>query len=239
MTDSEGKGERLTPQDPTELERAQAHFLHDLRAGRQPSVEPYLQRLPHDEHELLDFAFYAEAVDASLPDFDEVPATQLSHSARAALDRIARSFAPHDAATPAPGKRSRRSQTGGRSLTSLVGAGHASSVEPAALAQRVGLTVDLLALLDAHAVLPETIPPALVERLAAALGVREDAVASYLRAPAARKVAEAPAPYAAEALPAPARVPFLEAIRASALDEDRKREWAALADGKPHGPHPR
>jgi hypothetical protein len=239
MTDSEGKGERLTPQGPTELERAQAHFLYELRAGRQPSVDPYLPRLPRDEHELLAFAFYAEAVDAHLPDFDDVPATQLSQSAQTALDRIARSFAPHDAARSAPGKRGRRGQTGGRTLNSLVGAGRASSVEPAALAQRVGLTVDLLALLDARAILPETIPPALVERLAGALGVRADAVASYLRAPAARKVAEAPAPYAAESATAPTRVPFQEAIRASALDEDRKREWAALADGEPPSSDPR
>jgi hypothetical protein len=101
------------------------------------------------------------------------------------------------------------------------------------------LTVDLLALLDARAILPETIPPVLVERLAGALGVREDAVAGYLRAPAARKVAEAPAPYTAESASAPTRVPFPEAIRASALDEDRKREWAALADGDLHGSDPR
>lgn len=233
MTSPDAKAKSQSPRVPSALERAQEEYLNEVRAHRQPRVEHYIQRLPQHERELLAFAFYAETIAADLPEFDAVPEARLNQPAQDAIARIAQTFAPSNSAGVLPGTSAprRRTPAGGAStLISLAEVGREASATQESLAERVGLTPDILILLDQRAIEPETIPLLLVERLADTLGIRAQVVASYLRAPSARKVAEAPAAYSAQTHAPLPRISFSEAVRASMLlGDERKREWASLA----------
>lgn len=240
MAGPNDSGERLAAPGPTALERAQAHYLDELRANRQPNIEDYIQRLPEHRRTLLEFAFYAETIAAGLPDFDPVPPARLSPHAQQALAWIADASARGEAQVPdgtVPDRPGR--QRGERAPAGLLVAARTAHLAPAMLAQRVGLTEDVLALLDQRMLLPETIPDALIARLADALNLpARDVTRSLRRSSSARRVAESGAAYGRRQQSQPPRVAFIEAVHASTLDDERKREWAALVAAEAHGAGP-
>ncbi len=78
---------------------------------------------------------------------------------------------------------------------------------------------------EARAIAVATIPPTLVRRLADTLNVTPEAVASYL---GAARPGDAGAFYYADQPPTQQQEPFLDAVQASALSPERKREWAEI-----------
>lgn len=225
-------GERELPSSPTELERARTQFVDDVRAGRHPDIEQYIQRLPNLEGELRAFALYVETIDAGLPDSDAVADPALSEAARAALEHIAQRNGVATGSQASAGSEPRPGRVAASGTSNLVSAGRAAGIAPDMLARRVGVSLDLLALLDRGAIDPATVPGVLITRLAALLGVSQQTVARYVQGPALRKVAEATAPYVIADHSTAGRMSFREAVRQSALSAEQKREWAAALDAE-------
>lgn len=200
-----------------EIDRITAQYAEDYRGGRAPRLEEYLRRYPHYTRELTEFALYFHTVgiDAVAP--AEAPAAELSPAARTALTRIrerneaAAALAASTVSAPA--------------IEGLVKRGVTVGYSPKTLAESVGLTTDLLAKLEARVIAVASIPPTLVTRLADALKVAPGAVATYL---GAARPGQAGAFYYADQPPTQQQESFLDAVRASDLSPERKREWAEI-----------
>jgi hypothetical protein len=192
-----------------EIDRITAKYADDLRYGRAPRIEDYVQQYPEYARELLEFAMYYHTVgfDASEP--EDVQAANLSPAAQQALARI-RSRRTAAAAAAAP-------------LEGLVKQAAAIGYSPRTLAEAVGLTTELLGRLEARAISVATIPPTLVRRFAHLLQVTPEAVAAYL---GAARAGEGGVFYYADQPPTHQQQSFLDAVQSSALPTERKQEWA-------------
>jgi helix-turn-helix protein len=188
-----------------EIDRITAQYADDYRNGRAPRMEEYVQRYPHYARELLEFAVYFHTVGFDAAEPDEVPAADLSPAAQKALAQI----------------RMRRASASSQPLEGLVKQGATIGYSPKTLADAVGLTTDLLGKLEAGA----TIPSTLVRRLADALKVAPDAVATYL---GAARPGQAGAFYYSDQPPTQQQEPFLDAVQTSALSTEQKHKWADI-----------
>lgn len=197
---------RRQQQRQYEIDRVTAQYAEDYRSGRAPRMEEYVRRYPQYTRELLEFAVYFHTVGFDAAEPDEVPAAELSSAAQKALARI----------------REQRMATASAPIEGLVKHGATVGYAPRRLAESVGLTTDLLGKLEARAIAVATIPPTLVRRLADALKVAPEAVAAYL---GAARPGQAGAFYYADQPPTQQQESFLDAVQASALSPDLKREW--------------
>jgi hypothetical protein len=96
---------------------------------------------------------------------------------------------------------------------------------PPQLAAAVGLTTPLLARLEAHKIAVATIPRTLIQRLADALKTAPEVIGAYL---GATHAGQAGAFYYADQQPTEKQESFLDAVQASALTPEQKREWAEV-----------
>lgn len=192
-----------------ELERLTARYADDFRAGKAPRIEDYIRRYPQYAVELGEFFVYFHTVgeEAIVP--DAVPAPQLSPAAQKAMARIRQQYTQQTA------------------LDSLTRQGIKLNLAPPQLAERVGLSTDVILRLEARAIAAASIPRTLIQRLAAALQVRPDAVVSFLSG--ASGLAEQPGFYYADQAPTQRQDNFLDAIRASSqLSAEGKAEWERI-----------
>jgi hypothetical protein len=192
-----------------EIDRITAQYADDYRNGRAPRMEEYVQRYPHYARELLEFAVYFHTVGFDAAEPDEVPAADLSPAAQKALAQI----------------RMRRASASSQPLEGLVKQGATIGYSPKTLADAVGLTTDLLGKLEARVIAGATIPSTLVRRLADALKVAPDAVATYL---GAARPGQAGAFYYSDQPPTQQQEPFLDAVQTSALSPEQKQNWADI-----------
>jgi len=205
---SRSPADKMTPrQRQYEIDRITARYVEEHHAGRSPRVEDYVRQYPQYAREIRLFVTEYLLLGQRLPEPDPVPAESLSLAALAALARI-RTELP---ASTAP-------------IAGLVTRGIEQGYPLPRLAAAVGISMDVLAKLDAKAIAASTVPFTLVERLAEKLRATPAAVAAFL-------VGSAPAAalYYAEQAPEQRQESFLDAIQASgALDERAKQEWAAI-----------
>jgi hypothetical protein len=126
-----------------------------------------------------------------------------------------------------------------QALTSLLARGRAhAGLAPRALAGRLDVGVDVLALLEERLITPDSIVQPFLARLAGVLGTSVDAVRRYLAAPPP-PVAHGVAYHAPEGHTPAQRMSFAEAIAASNLTTpEQKARWLApdAADRAPDGP---
>ncbi|MGZ3715932.1 MAG: hypothetical protein ACXVA4_10975, partial [Ktedonobacterales bacterium] len=116
-------------------------------------------------------------------------------------------------------------------IEGLVKQGAKAGYSARKLAEAVGLTIDVLAKLEARVIAVATIPPTLVTRLATTLQVLPDAVAAYL---GATRPGQAGAFYYADQQPTQQQESFLDAVQASMLSPERKQEWATIVENDTH-----
>jgi hypothetical protein len=127
-----------------------------------------------------------------------------------------------------------------QALTGLLARGREhAGLAPRALAVRLGVGVDVLALLEERLITPDSIVPPFLARLAGVLGTSVDAVRRYLAAPPP-SVAHGVAYHAPEGHAPERRMSFAEAIVASNLTTpEQKAHWLApdvderVSDGPP------
>jgi hypothetical protein len=181
------------------IDRITAQYVDEFRTGRSPRIEEYVKTYPEYTRDLLEFAVYFHTVGFDAAEPDEVPAAVLSPGADKALTRIR-----------------------GLHIEGLVKQGTTVGYSPLGLAEAVGITTDLLGKLEARVITVATIPPTLVGRLAEALKVAPDAVASYL---GAARPGQAGVFYYADQPPTQQQEAFLDAIQASALSPELKLDW--------------
>jgi hypothetical protein len=206
---------RLQRERQYQLDRITYHYVEEYRAGRTPSIEDYIQQYPEFAAELVEFALYFHTVGSSLPDADASPATELSRAAQRVLAHLREQ---HTAA-------SARVEGATTAIEGLVSQGAKVGQSAQQLAGTVGLSIDVLAKLEAHAITASTIPRTLILRLANALQVAPETVAAFF---GLTPSAQAGVFYYADQPPAQQQQSFLDAVQASTLSPDRKLEWATI-----------
>src|SRR5690348_5507609 len=146
-----------------EVDRITAQYADDYRSSLAPRIEAYLQRYPAYASELLEFALYFHTIGFDAEALDVSPASALSAAAQRAMQQIRQRNAA-TTATPAV-----------QSIEGLVKQGAKVGYSARKLAEAVGLTIDVLAKLEARVIAVATIPPTLVTRLATTLQVLPEA----------------------------------------------------------------
>lgn len=109
-------------------------------------------------------------------------------------------------------------------LTSLLAQarGHAG-LDARALARKLGLGVDVLAVLEERQVVGSSVPPSALRRIGTAIGASAEAVAAYLMQPASGRVAVYHAPRGHQAA---RQLSFGDVLAQSALTTDaQKKSW--------------
>lgn len=199
--------EKISPrQRQYQIDRITAQYVEERRAGRAPRVDDYTRRYPAYAREIRLFVADYLLTGEHLPELDLVPVAPHSPAVLAALAQIRMETPP-----VAP-------------LAGLVSRGIDVGWAPPQLAAAVGVSMDVLAKLDARAVAAGTVPFTLVERLAEKLQAVPEAVVAFLVGAAP---AQAAAHYYAEQAPEQRQESFLDAIQASgSLDARAKQEWA-------------
>ena len=190
-------------------------YTEAYRSGQAPRIEDYVERYPELASELLEFAVYYHTIGFATESLDGPPAAELSPAAEKALARIRERSAAYTqapAAAVAP-------------IESLFARGMDLKLAPPQLAATVGLTAPLLARLDARKIAVATIPRTLIQRLADALKTAPEVIAAYL---GATQAGQAGAFYYADQPPTETQESFLDAVQASALTPEQKREWAEV-----------
>jgi len=191
-----------------DVERITARYMDEYRAGLAPRAAAYIKQYPQYARELADFFLYFHAVAVDLPDPDPAPTSPMPSAAVAALARYRERYAQEYA------------------LAGLAKRGLEVGVAPPTLAAKVGVSLDLFARLEAHAIAAATIPRTLVQRFAEALRVAPEAVASYLSG--AQGGQPASAFFYAETAPQTGQDSFLDAVRASDLLPADQQEWERI-----------
>jgi len=199
-----------------EIDHITFHYATEFRSGRNPRIEEYIQRYPAYADELLEYALYFHAFGIDSEPMEEPAELSLSPAGEKVMARI-RAQNPEAAAT-APVV-----------IQSLVQLGLDAKYSPPQLAAAVGLTVDLLGKLQAHAIAAATIPRALIQRFADVLQTAPEAIAAYLNASPAGGF------YMADQQPDQQQESFLGAVEASALSPEGKREWAEIMNAEAPG----
>ncbi len=200
-----------------EIDSITFQYSEEYRQGRHPRIQEYVRRYPQYASELLDYALYFHTVGFDSPPLEEPADLALSPESAAALARIwERSGANAPDTAPA---------SADAPITSLSARGMALKLAPPQLAAAVGLTTPLLARLEAHKIAVATIPRTLIQRLADALKTAPEVIGAYL---GATQAGQAGAFYYADQQPTEKQESFLDAVQASALTPEQKREWAEV-----------
>ena len=189
-----------------EIDGIIARYIDAYHAGQSPRIEDYVQRYPHYSSELLEFAVYYHTIGFATESLDGQPDPALAPAAEKAMAWI----------------REQRERPAPVAIQSLVQLGLDAKYSPPQLAAAVGLTVDLLGKLQAHAIAAATIPRTLIQRFADVLQAAPEAIAAYLSASPAGGF------YMADQQPDQQQESFLDAVEASALSPEGKREWAEI-----------
>jgi len=200
-----------------EIDRITARYEDEYRAGKSPKIAEYIQRYPHYAQELAEFAlfYHTQGLDQGEP--GPTAASQLSPAAQATRARLHEQVLSH--ANPP--------------LSGIIKQGRQAGYMAPKLAEMVGLSLDILAKLDAHAIIGASIPRALIRRLADTLRVSPEAVASYL---GHQQAAPGGAFFYAEQAPEQRQESFLEAVQNSpVLSPEQKRAWAEAAEQEKSG----
>ncbi len=191
-----------------EIDSIIAQYVDAYHSGQSSHIEDFVERYPQYASELLEFAVYYHTVGFATESLAGPLEPTLSPEGEAILARIRELSA---ASAPA-------------AIESLVKQGVLAGYSPPQLAEAVGLTPELLGRLEARAIAASSIPHALFQRLAATLKTAPEAIAAYLGA------APAGGFYLADQPPAQEQESFLDAVQASTLSPERKREWAEIVN---------
>ncbi|HEU5199859.1 MAG TPA: hypothetical protein VFU32_09490 [Ktedonobacterales bacterium] len=234
MANSNQQDAQARRQQQYELQRILARYQHEYHTGKSPRIEAYVQQYPQFAAELIDFAFYFHTIAADLPEPGATPAATLSPAAEKALVQI-KAAEPEPEATPAAGESAAAAEAPAQistqpapTISGLFQQGLDAGYAPPELAESLGISWDVLAKLEAHAISVTSIPRTLIQRIAGTLSVLPETILAYLREATA---GQAGTFYYADQPPTQQQETFLEAIQASPeLSSQQKGEWAKIVE---------
>jgi hypothetical protein len=192
-----------------EIDRLTAQYVEDYQAGRSPRVEDYIQRYPQYAAELIDFVLYYHTVVETLPDPEPQPSAALSPEAQSVLARIHETLSS-SAASP---------------ITSLTERARELGLQPRQLAADLGISTGVLGMLNARAIIAQSLPRTLIDRLAQSLRVAPDAILAFFNLTGA---AQAGGFFFADRPPDQRQDTFVDAVLQSNMTDEQKREWSEI-----------
>jgi hypothetical protein len=213
--------------------RITAHYVAELREGRQPRLSDYLLRYPQYADAITDFVTYYHALEVDVPVEAPVASKEasrasmlppLSESSRVAMDRAW----------------NRLSQAGGvdsnSSMTLQLAANKRQKSLPQ-LAAEVGVSVDIMEKLAQSMIDVATIPKGVLKRLAQALVEPLDVISGILAVSANKRmvhgVAESAGDYSVGEQSHIQTQSFREAVeRSPNLSNGQKDVWRGILDAE-------
>lgn len=196
-----------------EIDRITFQYATAFRSGRNPRIENYVRRYPQYTGELMEYALYFHTVGFDSEPLEEPEELKLSPAGEKAMawireQRVA--YAPVDSVDAIEG---------------LVKQGNTVGFTPPQLAEAVGLTVSLLGRIETRVIDAASIPHTLFRRLATTLKTSPEAITAYL---GVTQTGQGGGFFYADQPPDQKQQSFLDAVQASALSPERKREWADI-----------
>lgn len=195
------------------VQRITARYVEEVRSGHQPAMSDYLARYPQFADEIADFIAYYHAVEVDLPhETDQMPIlTEQFHEAiDTAWERVGQS----------------QGQVTGK-VTSLLARARELHLSLSQLADKLGVSADVVLKLEQHTIEASSIPGELIALLAKVLQQPSQVVQAFFGITVQQRVTEARAYYRVDGQVQS----FREAIEESAqLSEDQRRRWRELLD---------
>ena len=195
--------------------RITAQYVDEVCAGQEPKVSDYLARYPQFAGEIADFVAYYHTVEAGLPGETAI-ASPLAGDLRIAMNSAR--------------KRVLQAETQS-TLTTLLVTLHKQRLTLSQLADKVGLSEDIVAKLEQRRIKASSIPGEIYKRLAEALQQPVRAIEAYFepltgQASYRQQVAEAHAGYQVNDLSGASIQSFREALEESAqLPKEQRQAW--------------
>jgi len=201
------------------VQRITARYVAELQAGKHPRLSDYLSRYPQFAEAITDFVAYYHATERDIPEELEVVAS-LSQASRVALDEAWKRVVNSEIAT----------ENVPPTLQMMV---NNASKTLSQLAAEIGLSVDILEMLEQRIVDAATIPKEVCTRIAKALQQPLAAIEMYLglveSEQLTQSIAEAPALYRVERPPNLQKQSFRDAVeRSEQLPIDQKNAWRGI-----------
>jgi transcriptional regulator with XRE-family HTH domain len=198
------------------VQRITARYVEEVRSGQRPVISDYLARYPHYANEIADFVAYYHAFEVDLPvEMRNMPV--LSGQFQAAVDTAWERVAPTQIQSTS-------------TITSLLGAAEKRHFTVSQLAERLGLSDDILAKLEQRAINATTIPEELIKLLADVLQEPLSAIQAFFGIPQRyrrQQVSEAQAIYHVNKQASS----FREVIEESnQISEKQRRLWSAILE---------
>jgi transcriptional regulator with XRE-family HTH domain len=197
--------------------RITAQYIEEVRAGHQPKLSDYLARYPQFAAEIADFVAYYHTVEVDLPGETSIT-SPLAGNLHIAIDPAWRSLLQ-------PGA------TSTYKLATLLVTVNQQRLTLSQLADKVGLSVDIVAKLEQRKIAASSIPKEMYKRLAETLQQPMRAIEAYFesfneRSSYRQQVAEAQVAYQVNELPAIPVQSFREALEESVqLSGEQKHVW--------------
>ncbi len=201
------------------VQRITARYVAELRAGRHPRLSDYLTRYPQYADAITDFVAYYHATEVDVP--EEIAAVApLSQASRVALDEAWKRVSHSESVVD-------------NSLTMLHTSAKHVDKSLSQLAVKIGLSIDILEMLERRVIDTATIPIEVYKRLAKALQQPLATIETYLgraeRKQLARGISEEAATYHVEVQSKIQRQSFREAVEQSIqLSNKQKDTWRSI-----------
>ncbi len=198
------------------VQRITARYVEEVRTGLQPNVSDYLVRYPEYADEIADFIAYFHAFEGDLPcEAHSMPV--LSGQFQRAIDTA------WERVLPSLGQPT-------STITSLLGTAAKRHLTVSQLAERLGLSKDILLKLEQHTINATTIPGELITLLAKVLQEPSSAVQAFFgisQRQQTLQLAEAQAMYQVNGQ----AQSFQESIEESEqLSEEQRHAWYILLE---------
>ena len=197
--------------------RITAQYIEEVHAGHQPKLSDYLARYPQFAAEIADFVAYYHTVEVDLPGETSIT-SPLAGNLHIAIDPAWRSLLQ-------PGA------TSTYKLATLLVTVNQERLTLSQLADKVGLSVDIVAKLEQRKIAASSIPKEMYKRLAETLQQPMRAIEAYFesfneRSSYRQQVAEAQVAYQVNELAAIPVQSFREALEESVqLSGEQKHVW--------------
>jgi len=198
------------------VQRITARYVEEVRTGLRPNVSDYLIRYPEYAGEIADFIAYFHAFEGDLP-YETHSMPVLSGQFQGAIDTA------WERVLPSLGQPT-------STITSLLGTAAKRHLTVSQLAERLGLSKDILLKLEQHTINATTIPGELITLLAKVLQEPSSAVQAFFgisQRQQTLQLAEAQAMYQVNGQ----AQSFQESIEESEqLSEEQRHAWYILLE---------